>query len=74
MEHPHPCIPTLTTLGAMFTRDVKVILLNDHHVLEVVVVPKRKDQLAEGLSMVLHLHVPAQGEVKRHKLKRLIQY
>ena len=53
LAHPHssPWEPRVTS-------DVKVILLNDHGVQEVGVVLKGKDQLAAGLQMAPHLHLP----------------
>ena len=68
MEHPPPCTPTFTTPGDTLTSDVKVTLLNEHHVPEVQVVPKGEDQIAAGPWMLLHLHLPAQGGGKRCKL------
>ena len=53
LAHPHS-----SPWEPRFTGDVKVILLNDHHVPEVGVVPKGKDQLAAGRWMSLHLHLP----------------
>ena len=61
-DHPPPYAPTLTTLEPRFTSDVKVILLNDHRVPQVGVVPKGKDQLAAGPCMVLHLPLPGEGQ------------
>ena len=53
LAHPHssPWEPRVTS-------DVKVILLNAHGVQEVGVVLKGKDQLAAGLQMAPHLHLP----------------
>ena len=53
LAHPHS-----SPWEPRFTGDVKVILLNDHGVQEVGVVLKGKDQLAGGLQMVPHLHLP----------------
>ena len=48
VDHPPPHTPTLTSPEPCFTSDVKAILINDHCVLEVGVVPKGKDQLEVG--------------------------
>ena len=43
VDHPPPYTPTPTIQEPRFTSDVKVILLNDHHVQEVGIVSKGKD-------------------------------
>ena len=53
LAHPHS-----SPQEPRFISDVKVILLNDHGVQEVGVDLKGKDQLAVGLQMAPHLHLP----------------
>ena len=51
---------TYTSMKPCLTSDVKVILLNDHHVPEVGVVPKGKDHLAVGPWIAPHLRLLGQ--------------